>query len=236
MAIELTQILTHLEQVDLFAGLEAEALREIADAADEIVLEHDETLFWQDDPAEMFYVVLEGRVRLTQLTAEGQQVILNHPGPGEAFGVVAVLREINFPVTAQAVEPTRLMRWTAEGMKGLMLRYPQMAINAIRILSGYVLQFQDRIRELSTEKVERRVARALLRLAEQTGRAVVGGLAIELRLTRQDIAEMTGTTLFTVSRTLSKWQTEDYLASKGEQIVLKDLPALRRIAEDLPEV
>ncbi len=235
MAIDIAQILTHLELVDLFAGLAPAALQEVADAADEVVLESDTTLFWQDDPAEMFYVVLEGRVRLTQLTAEGQQVILNHPGPGEAFGVVAVLREIPFPVTAQTVEPTRLMRWTAEGMKQLMLRHPQMALNAIRILSGYVMQFQDRIRELSTEKVERRVARALLRLAEQTGRAVAGGLAIELRLTRQDIAEMTGTTLFTVSRTLSKWQSDDYLASKGEKIVLKDLPALRRIAEDLPE-
>lgn len=235
MAVSVEQIFTHLQAIDLFAGLAQTALEEILGAAEEVFFERERTLFWQDDPADVFYVVLDGRVRLTQLTPEGQQVIHNYPGPGEAFGIVAVLREIPFPVAAQTVEDTRLLRWTAEQMKALMLRHPQMALNAIHILSDYVLQFQDRIRELSTEKVERRVARALLRLAEQTGRQAEGGTVIDLKLTRQDIAEMTGTTLFTVSRCLSKWQAQGWLDGGGEQIVLKDATALKGVAEDLIE-
>jgi CRP-like cAMP-binding protein len=118
-------------------------------------------------------------------------------------------------------------------MRGLMMACPGIALNAIQILAGRVRDFQDRIRELTTERVERRIARALLRLARQTGHKVDEGVLIDLPLTRQDLAEMTGTTLFTVSRTLSQWEAQGLVHAGRERVVIRFPHGLVSIAEDL---
>lgn len=223
----------HLKQVELFENLSHRDLELILGAAYEQTFKEDKYLFFQGDPADVFYVLLEGHIKLSQLTPEGNQVILHYLNPGEAFGIIAVLRKIDFPVTAQVVEDCRVLAWDHQTMKQLMLRHPQMTLNAIQILSKHILQFQNRIRELATERVERRIARALLRLAQQSGRKAEEGITIDLGLTRQDIAEMAGTTMYTVSRTLSKWQSEDLLDWRGEMIVIKSPHELVNIAEDL---
>jgi CRP/FNR family transcriptional regulator, nitrogen oxide reductase regulator len=104
----------------------------------------------------------------------------------------------------------------------------------LQTLADRVSEFQDRIRELTTERVERRIARALLRLAQQTGRKVEDGVLVDLLITRQDIAEMTGTTIFTVSRTMSQWETQGIIKSGREKIIIRRPHQLVVIAEDLP--
>ena len=115
-----------------------------------------------------------------------------------------------------------------------MERFPKMASNVVRFLAGRVKEFQDRYRELATERVERRVAHALLRLAAQIGRRVDNGILIDLTLSRQDIAEMTGTTIFTVSRILSSWEAQGIIESGRERVLVRDRQALTAIAEDMP--
>ena len=117
-------------------------------------------------------------------------------------------------------------------MKKWIINYPQIAINSIRILSNFILTFQDRIRELSTERVERRVARSLLRLALQSGKQTDAGISLGFKLTRQDIANMSGTTLFTVSRILSKWESQGLVDCQYSAITLKTPQAISEIAED----
>ena len=123
-------------------------------------------------------------------------------------------------------------------MKKWLINYPQIALNSIRILSKFILNFQDRIRELSTERVERRIARSLLRLAVQSGKETESGVSLGFKLTRQDIASMSGTTLYTVSRTLSKWEGQGLVDCQHRAITLKELTAITKIAEDTyePEV
>ena len=190
-------------------------------------------LFRQEDEAVYFWLLAKGRVRLSQITAEGEQVILHIAGPGEALGIVAVLSHFPYPVSAQAIEASTLLRWEAEQMQALMLRYPRMALNAVEILAEHVRHFQDRIRELATERVERRIARALLRLARQTGRRIPEGVLLDLPLTRQDLAEMCGTTLYTVSRTLSAWEQAGILSTGRARVVVRTPHRLVAIAEDL---
>jgi CRP-like cAMP-binding protein len=120
-------------------------------------------------------------------------------------------------------------------MNGLMERHPRISINAVRILANRVREFQDRVRELSTERVERRIARALLRLVRQAGKKVPEGVLIDLPLSRQDLAQMTGTTLFTVSRTLSQWESRGIIQSGRERVIICFPHGLVSIAEDLPE-
>lgn len=226
------QILQYLKSIALFNQIEERQLENIIADARPVSFQQGEILFYQEDPADVFYVLIEGRIKLSQLTPEGDQVTLHYLSPGEAFGIIAVLREIKFPVTAEAIEPSQCIVWSEEMMKKWIISYPQIALNSIRILSNFILNFQDRIRELSTERVERRIARSLLRLAIQSGKQTDAGVSLGFKLTRQDIANISGTTLYTVSRTLSKWEHEGLVDCQHSAITLKEPQAITDIAED----
>lgn len=179
-------------------------------------------------------MLTQGRVKVTQLTAHGVEILLRFVGPGELFGCVAALGEGVYPVTAAAVEPGMVLRWESKEIAALLEGCPHLSQNALRLLSGRVLELQERLRELSTERVERRVARALLRLARQAGRKVEGGVLLDLPLSRQSLASLTGTTLYTASRILSRWEQQGLIASGRARILLRSLHGLTAIAEGLP--
>ena len=225
-----------LKNIPLFQGLNEKGLEQVIRASKRQKLEADRYLFYEDDPATTVFVLTEGRIKLSKVTPEGQQINLHYIGPGDAFGVIAVLNGALYPVTAQVVEDCQVLGWDRDAMNHLMEQNHDIALNTIRILTGMVREFQDRVRELSTEKVERRIARALLRLAQQTGKKVPEGVRIDLPLSRQDLAEMTGTTLFTVSRTLSQWESRGIIQTGRELVVIRSPHGLVKIAEDLPEV
>jgi len=227
------KVLSNLGAVDLFRKVNPEDLDRIINDAYIASYKMGEMLFYQDDQADVFYVLLGGRIKLSQVTPEGSQITMHYLQPGEAFGIIAVLRGISYPVSAEAMEDCQLIAWHAENMKRWIITYPQIALNSIRILSGFILDFQDRIRELSTERVERRIARSLLRLASHGGRKTDAGISLVMKLTRQDIADMSGTTLYTVSRTLSKWESMGLVDCQTSVIVLKHPHALTGIAEDV---
>jgi CRP-like cAMP-binding protein len=218
----------------LFTGLDDPQLEQVLHAGIQRNIHTETYLYMQGDEAQTFFLLVQGRVKLSQVTLEGHQVILRYAAPGESFGVVAALSGTDYPVSAQTVEDSQVLSWDQTAMHRLMSQYPIIALNALRIMSERVREFQDRIRELSTERVERRIARALIRLARQTGRKVDEGVLIDLALTRQDLAEMTATTLYTVSRTLSQWESKGLIKSGREQVIIRFPHGLVAIAEDLP--
>ncbi|MCA9937252.1 MAG: Crp/Fnr family transcriptional regulator [Anaerolineales bacterium] len=191
-------------------------------------------LFHQDDPADLFYILRQGQIRLQQITAEGHQVIVHHVTPGEGFGIIAVLSGMSYPVSAETLDQCDLLCWDAATTKQFMLRYPQLALNGLEIIANHFLNISDRFRELATERVERRIARALLRLVRQLGRKTADGILIDLSLSRQALAEMTGTTLYTTSRTLSQWEKAGWITTGREQVVLVQPHEIVAVAEDLP--
>jgi CRP-like cAMP-binding protein len=223
-----------LRQVDLFQDLDESGLQAVARAGRTRRLAEDEFLYYQGDPATHLYVVLAGSLKLVQIDPEGRQVLLRYARPGEAFAILAVLGDMPFPTSAQSVEDSLVMGWDQGSMKELMLRYSTLAMRALEVLVRHTREFQDRIRELSTERVERRIARAVLRLARQSGRKIAEGVLIDLPVSRQDLAEMSGTTLFTVSRTLSQWEAQGLIKSGREKIIIVFPHGLVSIAEDLP--
>jgi CRP/FNR family transcriptional regulator, nitrogen oxide reductase regulator len=223
-----------LRDVDLFQDLDEAGIERVARAAQQRRILADSFLVHQGDPARHLHVLLSGRLKLTQVTVDGQQVLLRYASPGEAFAILAVLSDMLYPTSVQAVEDSLVAAWDKDTMQKLMLEYPQIALRALRLLARHTREFQDRIRELSTERVERRIARTLVRLARQTGRKVKEGTLLDLPLSRQDLAEMTGTTLYTVSRTLSQWETQGLIRSGREKIVILFPHGLVTIAEDLP--
>ncbi|GIV68355.1 Crp/Fnr family transcriptional regulator [Caldilinea sp.] len=217
----------------LFHNLSDHELEMVARAAQLHHIEADQFFFFQDDPATAFYLLLQGRVRILQSTAEGHQVILRMIGPNEFFGGVTFLGDTRYPASAQALTPSTALVWNGETVEGLMKRHPQIALNLLPIIVRRLQELQERYRELATDRVERRVARTLLRLVRQAGRKVENGVLIDFPLSRQDLAEMAGTTLFSASRILSNWERQGIVQAGRQRILITAPHKLVAIAEDL---
>jgi CRP-like cAMP-binding protein len=220
--------------VPLFKGLRGEVLVRIVDRSYPSQKTAGEFFFNEGEPAEEFFVLTGGRVKLTQVTPEGHQVVLRLAGPGEAFGGAGAFGEPTYPITAEALEPSSALTWSSATMRQLLETEPTVTLNAVHFVAARLHDLQRRHRELMTERVERRVARALLRLVHDAGRRVEAGVEIDFPVSRQDIAEMTGTTLFTVSRLLSGWEERGIVQSGRQRIVITKPHALVAIADDLP--
>lgn len=197
-------------------------------------VDRDAYFYHQGDPATAFYILIEGQVKLTEVTSDGQQLLVRFVGPGEAMGIIAALSKAVYPLSAQAVDDCLALTWDGEILEQLMERYPRMAIDGLRLVSQRWHELEERFRELATERVERRIAQALLRLVRQAGRKMEGGVLIDLPLSRQDLAEMTGTTLYTVSRILNQWEQLNLVELGRERVLIRYPHGLTRIAEDLP--
>lgn len=221
-----------LKRVGLFAGLGHEALDGVARESQERRFAAGDVLFREGDEATHAYVVGWGRLRLEQTTPEGQTVVLRYMGEGDLLAAVAVLRRIPLPATPVAVEDGLLLAWSAPRLADLMERFPRIALNTVEIVGGRIEELQTRLREVATQRVERRIAATLLRLASQTGRRTENGVEIPFAVSRQDLAEMTATTLHTVSRTLSAWDDAGIVESRRtSHIVIRDPHRLVVIAE-----
>ena len=192
------------------------------------------TLARQGDPARAFYVLESGFLKLLQLTAEGTELIMRFVVPGEPFGGVVALGNAPYPVTAVAVQPSVVRTWSREVVADLLTTTPQVRVNIMREMAMHMTEALTRVRELTTARVGVRLAHTLLRLARQCGRATPDGVLITQPLTRQELADITGTTLYTVSRTLTKWESMGLLQSHKRLLLLRSIEKLEEVggAED----
>jgi CRP/FNR family transcriptional regulator, nitrogen oxide reductase regulator len=159
-------------------------------------------------------------------------VLVRFVGPGEICAGVSALEGSTYPVTAQAVEPVRLLLWPRDALREMCGRFPQIQTNILRAITGHLQDSMSRARELATERVAQRVARNLLRLVRQSGREVDGGLLIGHPLSRQELAEMAGTTLYTVSRLLSQWEAEGIVEAGRKKVLVRSIGRLAEMAEE----
>lgn len=192
-----------------------------------------EFFFHQGEEAANLYIITEGRVKLSQVTPSGDQIIVNYFGPGEGLGIIVALCKMEYPLSAEAVTNCTAVSWRREAMRQLSRQHPQIAINGMEMIANRFVQLQTQFVDLSTQRVEQRVARALMRLVRQFGKRIEGGVLIDMPLSRQDLAEMTGTNLYNVSRILSKWERAGWVASKRQRVVLSRAHELVALAEDL---
>jgi CRP-like cAMP-binding protein len=222
-----------LAGVNLFDGLDDATLEAVIAASRRVRAPAGGFFFHQGAPATAFYVLVSGRVRLSQVTPEGNNVVMHFFGPGEAFAIIAALGHLAYPASAEVLEDAEAMAWDGEAFSALSARFAPLSANVMKLMAQRMREFQDRMRELSTERVERRIARALLRLAGQSGRKTDAGILVDLPLSRQDLAEMSGTTLYTVSRTLSDWEARGIVTAGRKRVVIRDPHGLVAVAEEL---
>jgi CRP-like cAMP-binding protein len=221
---------TILRRMELFAGIDAQSLEEIVRRGRTRRVPRGSTIFRRGDKATACHALISGRVRITQSAEDKNAVVMRYVGAGEIFGAVALFHRGRFPADAIAVTDCVEIQWSAATLMQLMERYPRIALNALRIVGRRLDELQDRLRELSTERVEQRVARALMRLAEQAGHSTERGIEIGFPLTRKDLAAMTGTAHYTVSRLFSEWQEQGILASARRHVTVRDPRRLEAIA------
>jgi CRP-like cAMP-binding protein len=215
----------------MFAGLATDQLDSIVKEAQSVRYSKGTNVFEQDAPATSFFILLHGHLRVAKLTPAGQQVVVRFVAPGEIFGVAKAIGRTTYPATATAVVDSVALSWPSAAWPRLVENNPALATNALQMVGSRLQEAHTRVVEMSTEQVERRVAHALLRLAKQAGRKVEEGVRIDFPISRQDIAEMTGTTLHTVSRILSAWEERGWVAGGRQKIVIREAHKLFVLAE-----
>lgn len=220
-----------LARTPIFAGLPSREVDAIARVAREAHARTREYVFLEGDPARWFCLVRSGHVKILRQARSGRDVVLELLGPGEMFGGVAVIEQRPYPASAQATEPSVIVKIPQEAIVALADRHPSI-IREIALLIGRRLRgAHDSVKALAADPVEARLAAALVRLAEREGARRPDGVALPFPLTRQSLADMTGTTVETAIRVVSRWLKDGTLADEGGRLVLRDLDALRVLAE-----
>ena len=225
---------TDLRQVSVFRDATDEDLKLFAQRGIPRSIEEAEFFFFQGDPAIYSYILVSGRAKLTQTNQAGQQVNLRTLTAWDLFGALGAVREnATYPATAQALESSTALAIESDFLKQMMQTRPYLNVNLMQLMTGYIMEMQERYRELATERVERRIALTILRLAGQIGKRLEGNqMLVELPLSRQDVAEASGTTIFTVSRVLADWERRGLVEAGRERVVIRDPHGLVQISEE----
>lgn len=216
-------LLSHLPP---FARLDTRQIRMILDQAVSRRFDVGTAIFNEGDPAERFYMLLDGYVRVVRITPTGEQVTALHIPAGQLLGIAKAIGRDTYPATAVTATESLALSWPTRLWDAFIAEYDGFATETYKTVGDRVGEMNTRIVEMATQQVEQRVANALLRLIHQTGRNVDGGIEIDFPITRQDLSELTATTLHTVSRLLSAWEKKGLVTSKRKRITVCDPHAL----------
>lgn len=216
---------------ELFAGLTGEQTKAVLLQARPIQVRRGEFLFRQDDPAIAIFQLTRGRMKLCQASEEGHQVVLRLIGPGQLFGMRSLNGDGPYRFSAQALQASEALSWKKEAFADLTEDNPQLVNNLLSVLLDRSDEYQVRLRDLMNVSIEKRLARTLLQLADEFGAKSGAGTVVDGGFTLKDLAEMTGTTLFTASRVTSNWQRARILKKERGALILRNLSRLGSIAK-----
>jgi CRP/FNR family transcriptional regulator len=188
-------------------------------------------IFLEGDPPQWLCIVRSGRVKILKHSRTGRDVVLELLGPGEIFGGVAVIERRPYPAAAQATETTVVLKIPAEPVIAVAERYPSIIKEMALMIGRRLRAAHDSVKSLAVDPVEARLAATLLRLAEHEGTGTQERLALPFHLTRQSLADMTGTTVETTIRIVSRWTRDGLIVDEAGRLVLRDVDALRGLAE-----
>jgi CRP-like cAMP-binding protein len=186
-------------------------------------------LFKQGDASSELNLLVDGWVRVTHLTRDGDQIGLRFMRRGDPIGCQAVFRDIPYPATATVCADATLVTWKSSFVREAIAASPAVANNAMELVGDRAMEFMTRMRELATEPVETRLARQLVNLVRDSRERDARGVSVAFPVSRQDLAEMCGSNLYTVTRILSRWRDAGYVESGRQRIVVRDIDALAAI-------
>ena len=222
-----TEVLTN---IPLFRRVSAEDRDRIAAVARVRHYDRGERVFDEGDPSDFFFVVVTGLIKVFKQAPNGGDIILEMFGPGGPLGAVAAYESRPYPASAAAMEPSECLLIPRQAFFQLLEQHPSLVRGLLGSLSLRLVQLTTRLAELTGGRVEVRFARFFLKLADELGRPERGGTFIPLPLSRQELADWTGTTIETAIRIMSRWNKDDVLRTEKDGFVLVDRPNLEALA------
>ena len=220
----------NLKKIDLFKNLSDDELKELEPYLVSTAFKKKEEIFTEGDQPEWFYIVSKGKIKITKLSHEGKEIILELISPTDIFGGVAVLRNFPYPANAVAMEDSEVIKITRKNLMRLVDRFPNLMYCIALQLGDRMKSSYDSLKNIALERVEARIAALILKLANKVGIETKEGIAIDMRLTKQDIADMVGTTVETSIRTFSKFKKQGLLSDREGRIIIKDRDGLMSFA------
>jgi CRP-like cAMP-binding protein len=223
-----------VQHFPLFSGISLSDCISIVSTAQERRYPRRQTIFFEGDPIKQVVLLTSGCVKITQVGPNGQEVILRVNGPGEMVGALGsapcVGRCGEHCSTARTVDRSSALIWEAVQFEAIADRFPSLHRNTAHVLERRLHELEERFREISTEKVSPRLSSQLVRLAKQVGKQTEG--CVEVALSRHELAQLTGTTLFTVSRLLCQWEVLGLVSPRREAVLLRNVQGLVELSQE----
>lgn len=190
-----------------------------------------EVVFHEGDPADHFYSIVDGRAKVYKVTPAGKEIILEIFEENDPLGAVAVYEERPFPASAMALEETVCIEIPSRVLLALLEEHPSLVRGLLVGLTKRLVELTTRISELTGGRVEPRLARLFCKMVEERGRETDEGVFIPLPLSRQELADLTGTTIETCIRIMSRWGKERLVRTEEEGFTVLEMDALTALAE-----
>lgn len=219
-----------LGKLEIFRRLSVEDRSRLAEAAQQVEFAKGERIFLEGDASDILYTVVRGRVKVFKTTSAGSDVILEIFGPGAPIGAVAVFEGNPYPASAIAHQEAACLAIPRDTFFRLLEEHPSMVRGLLVSLTGRLMELTRRLAERTGGRVEQRLARFLLKLAEEMGRPTADGISIPLPLARQDLADLTGTTIETAIRVMSRWNKQGIVRTESGGFTILDRQALEEVA------
>jgi len=217
-----------LRQSLIFSGLRDDDISEFSKVTSERHFSVGDFIFWEGDEPEWFYIVSQGKIKVVKHASSGREFIIAFFDPGEMFGEVAVFENKPYPASAQAAEESIVLGIKKSDFLGFLAKRPEVALRIIQVLSGRLRDAQARLKDIAGERVEQRIASILLMISSKLGS--------EIPFTREEIANMAGTTTETTIRVMSRFKDEGVVQSKRGMTIIVDEDKLKLLGEGISAV
>jgi CRP/FNR family transcriptional regulator/CRP/FNR family cyclic AMP-dependent transcriptional regulator len=218
----------YLKQVPLFADLADEDIRELMAVARRRIFRSGEVIFHRDDPGQVLYVIKEGKVKISLISPEGQEISLVVFGKGECFGEFAILDGLPRSADAIALERVECYTLQRSDFHKTIMKNPKIAIQVMEVLSRRLRTTDQMVENLIFLDVYGRVAKKLLELADSYGSKVDNGIRIEVRLTQQELASMVGASRESVNKVMGYFTDKNFISTDKHRITLHRIADLKR--------
>ncbi|MBW1981097.1 MAG: Crp/Fnr family transcriptional regulator [Deltaproteobacteria bacterium] len=225
------QLVQELRSAELFRDLSPEHLQALAGIARLRQLAPGEMLFAAGEPARGFFVLLQGKIKLSKISADGKEYVLRMVRPGQTFAEAAAFSGGTYPVYAESIAAGRLVFFGKEEFGSLVERTPQLALNMIATMAELLQRLNISIEDLSLREVAARLCRHLLARARQQHGQVTDGISVALETSKSTLASRLGTVSETLSRTFRRLQQQQLLKVGRNQVQLLDCERLQRVAD-----
>lgn len=224
--------LSIIKNIPIFSHLSDDVLQKIIELQNIKKYKKGETIFYEGDAGEAFFFVKSGKVKIYKTSFDGRDITLNILGTSSIFAEVTLFNDINYPATVEVLENSEIGMILNKDIERMILNNNTLALQIIKVLTKRLYRSQKTLKEMAFSDTYNRTSRTLLDLCERHGKKTEFGIEIDIAITRQDIANMVGTSRETVSRIISELKKEKILDTSSKKIIVVDKDRLKECTDE----